>query len=413
MKASPNRILQGFNRLENFIAIKGYGSISALGHDLETIRKSYQSGKANFQLLNNAPIGSLQKEGSVLLEQLITDNKIYKGLDRSVLMAIYASRKAVQNAGWPDEDNICVNIGSSRGATALVEQYLKEFNEYGTVSAVTSPLTTLGNISSWVAQDLNATGPAISHSVTCSTGLQAIANGFAWLKSGMAKRFLAGASEAPLTPFTIAQMKALGIYSDDNTTSYPCRPLNEQKQNTFVLGEGAGIFALEMLNKDELLSDKSEPIIIESIGFGFENIKSKTGISKEGQNFTMAIKNALNKSLCSMPVDLIIMHAPGTVAGDYAELNAIQEVFKITGIPAITSSKWMTGHTLGASACLSLDYAIHILKTQSYLEFPYPVSQIAYQNKKSINRILVTAAGFGGNAAALIVSTNACIKFVC
>jgi 3-oxoacyl-[acyl-carrier-protein] synthase II len=380
-----------------------------LGHDLETVQKNYQSGRTNFQLLNNAPIGSLQKDASVVLEQLITENKIYKGLDRSVLMAIYASRQAIANAGWTGEKNICVNIGSSRGATALVEQYIKEFNDYGTVSVVTSPVTTLGNISSWVAQDLHATGPAISHSVTCSTGLQAIANGFAWLKSDMANKFLAGASEAPLTPFTIAQMKALGIYSDDNTTRYPCRPLNEQRENTFVLGEGAAIFTLEMLNKDELLSDKSDSIIIESIGFGFENIMSKTGISKEGLNFTIAIKNAIKKSSCSMPVDLIIIHAPGTIAGDYAELNAIQEVFKTTGMPAITSSKWMTGHTLGASACLSLDYAMYILKTQSYLEFPYPVSEIAYKNKKSIKRILVTAAGFGGNAAAVIVSSTACI----
>jgi len=397
------------HKLEKFIVIKGSGSISALGHNSETIQSSYRLGKASFQLLSNVPVGSLSEVSSGELQHLITENKIYRGLDRSVLMAIYASREAIANAGWESEQNICINIGSSRGATSLFEQYIKEFNDNGSVPVVASPVTTLGNISSWVAQDLNLNGPAISHSVTCSTGLQAIANGLAWLKSGMASKFLAGASEAPLTPFTIAQMKALGIYSVDNT-SYPCRPLNKERKNTFVLGEGAAIFALEMVSKEQLRTDRSTSVIIESIGFGFENIKSKTSVSKEGMNFRMAIKNAIDQSSCTDPIDLIIVHAPGTATGDSAELNAIKDIFEVSEVPAITSSKWITGHTLGASGCLSLDYALYILKSQSYLKFPYPVSAATSIGKKPIKRILITAAGFGGNAAAIIVSTADSIK---
>lgn len=395
--------------MKEYVAIQGYGSISALGHDRKAIHKNYKSGKSRFQLMDGTPVAALQGDTLALLEQLTKENKIFRGLDRSVLMAIYAGRQAIADAGWILEKDIGINIGSSRGATALFEQYLEQFNRLNAVPVSTSPVTTLGNISSWVAQDLNTNGAVISHSVTCSTGVQAIANGFAWLKSGMADKFLAGASEAPLTPFTIAQMKVLGIYSDLGEASYPCQPLNKDRKNTFVLGEGAAVFALEMLSKEELISGKPELMIIDSVGFGFENIKSKTGVSKEGTNFFTAINNAIAASKNLQPIDLIITHAPGTAAGDGAELHAIQSVFDKKEIPIISSSKWITGHTLGASGCLSLEYALYILKNQSYLEFPYPVSAIVNKSRKSINKILITAAGFGGNAAALIVCNKNCI----
>lgn len=353
-------------------------------------------------MFGRSSIAPLHYEGDKVLKEISEKSYVYRGLDRSVLMAIYAARLAVANAGWSGEQNIGINIGSSRGSTALFEKYITMFNESGLVPASASPVTTLGNISSWVGQDLNSNGPAISHSTTCSTGIQAIANGFAWLKSGMSDKFLAGASEAPLTPFTVAQMKALGIYSDDVSTSLPCRPLSANHKNTFVLGEGAAVFALEKIAENKLYKENSSSIVIESVGFGFEKINSKTGISREGHHFQLAMANALNNASDKSPVDLILLHAPGTVAGDFAELNAIETIYGKSQIPLLGSSKWMTGHTLGASACLSLDYAIFILKTQSYLGFPYD-ALVKTTPAERIDRVLINAAGFGGNAASMIV----------
>lgn len=393
------------DKLKKHIVISGLGSISALGHNKETVGESYYAAKVDKQVVEDLPTFPLRPESELLLQQLVNENKSFKGLDRAVLMAVYASKAAVADAGWEDQKNIGINIGSSRGATALLEHYITEFNKNGIVSPNASPVTTLGNISSWVAQYLNKNGPIVSHSVTCSTGLQAVANGFAWLKSGLADRFLVGASEAPLTPFTIAQMKAMGIYSADISSDYPCRPFNSQKQNTFVLGEGAAVFALEMLDEADLERTSAKPIIVDSIGFGIENITSKTGLSKDGQNFKLAVQNALANASDDSPVDLIITHSPGTLVGDYAELNAITSIFEGSPIPAITTTKWITGHTFGASGCLSLEYAINILTTQSYPEFPYPVS-IENTKPASIQKILITAAGFGGNAMAVIVTNR-------
>lgn len=393
---------------EEVIVISGYGSLSPLGFTVETVAESYQKGEPAFQYcdLNGklTATGAIPETCESALQNLIKEKRAYQSLDRSVLMGIYATRQAVAQAGWqiPNAE-IGVNIGSSRGAVNLLENDWEQFRTTGAVKTQSSPTTTLGNISSWVAQDLNASGPVISHSVTCSTALQALANGFAWLKAGMAEKFLAGATEAPLTPFTISQVKALGIYSETaNPVTYPCRPHNPEKRNTFVLGEGAAVFALEKLPFSRLEKCTATPIILEGIGFGMENIKSKTGISAAGLHFQKAMQNALKSANATEKIDLVIMHAPGTAAGDAAEMKALEEVFGKEKVPPVTNNKFLIGHTLGASGALSLEYALNIFQSQQYLNFPHLPERVTNPTKP-IKRILILAAGFGGNAVAVVV----------
>ena len=152
----------------------------------------------------------------------------------------------MKNANWNTSDNFGINIGSSRGATRLFEMYHENFLKNKQTSVLTSPTTTLGNISSWVSQDLQSQGPEISHSVTCSTSLHSVLNGIAWINSGMCDRFLVGGSEAPLTEFTIAQMQALKIYGREMEEEYPCKALDILKtKNSMVLGEGSSVACLE------------------------------------------------------------------------------------------------------------------------------------------------------------------------
>jgi 3-oxoacyl-[acyl-carrier-protein] synthase II len=393
---------------ETYIVISGYGSISPLGFSPEMVAESYRKGLPVFQYQELkgklTATGALLEDAETQLKLLYKEKREFKSLDRSVLMGIYASRQAVAAAGWPtSEAEVGINLGSSRGAANLLEHDWEEFRQKGTVKTQSSPTTTLGNVSSWVAQDLQASGPVISQSVTCSTALQALANGVAWLKAGMAEKFLAGGTEAPLTPFTIAQMKALGIYAGASESEpFPCRPHNPEKRNTFVLGEGAAVFALEKLPFSELKNQKNESVILEGIGFGVEPIKSKTSISADGLHFQKAIRNALKSTDSDEPIDLVIMHAPGTAAGDAAEMKALEQIFGKNNIPPVTNNKFLIGHTLGASGALSLEYALHIFKSQHYLHFPdFPNSVL--NSRKPIKRILIVAAGFGGNAAALVV----------
>jgi 3-oxoacyl-[acyl-carrier-protein] synthase II len=274
------------------------------------------------------------------------------------------------------------------------------------VPVAASPLTTLGNVASWVAYDAGSIGGAsLSHSSTCSSAFQALGNATAWLRAGMATRFLAGGTEAPLTDFTLAQMQAIGIYSPFAAEEFPCRP-GAGKPSTFVLGEGAAVFALEKVSAASLLGQPHEPVaVLEGVGFGFEALGSKTGLSADGKHFQQAMQSALGQSGCALAeVDAVVLHSPGTPAGDAAERAALRAVFG-EELPLLLSNKWLVGHTLGASAALSLDFALHVLETQQWPSAPFATDLATTPTAaRPLRRILVNAAGFGGNAASAIVS---------
>ncbi|MDO6601312.1 beta-ketoacyl synthase N-terminal-like domain-containing protein [Arenibacter palladensis] len=381
------------------IYITALSSISPLGISL---KETWENYKCPDHFLQQKSYGDLTAWGSALaedaqqkIEELKNSDSKYKNLDPSVLYAIYASREAIGQAGWKDDD-FGVNIGSSRGATGLFEKYHSEFIQNGEASTLSSPTTTLGNISSWVAHDLQTRGPEISHSITCSTALHSLLNGVAWLKSGMANKFLVGGSEAPLTPFTIAQMKALKVYSRfvaNDPSSYPCRALDlDKKQNTMVLGEAASMACLEKDNIQNALAR------IEGLGYATEILEHNISISSDAVCFQRSMKMALG-GIDPKEVDVVVLHAPGTIKGDLSEVAAIKKIFG-KDMPALTTNKWKLGHSFGASGMLSLELAVLMLQHQEFIGVPY----VTYDAMpKRINNVMVNAVGFGGNAVSVLV----------
>lgn len=378
------------------VSILSVGSVSASGSAPSEIWENYQNDR---HFIMRHPFDGEESFAAFLPEKTklevdkLRKSALRKDVDDSVLFAIKAARTAVEIAGWEKGGEIGVNIGSSRGATKLFEQYHRNFIKTGKAETLASPNTTLGNISSWVAHDLQSTGPEISHSVTCSTGLHAVLNGIAWLESGMAKRFLVGGSEAALTPFTIAQMQAMKIYAKKDS-DYPCKALNmEKKRNTMVLGEGAAVMCLERGRKEQALA------LITGIGYAAEKVKHSVSISADGAGFQKAMRMAMGE-LPPCEVDAIVMHAPGTVKGDLAELTAINTVFE-NKVPALTTNKWKLGHTFGASGVLSLELAIMMLQYQEFI--PVPFAEISKRPER-LKNILVNAIGFGGNVVSVLVT---------
>jgi len=386
--------------MQDKMIISGIGSLSAMGSNQEDIWEHYSQGSTRITncCFNscNTPVGKLFPQEELLLKNLRKENPHYRRLDKTVLLSILAARKAVDQAGWDSNEYASINLGSSRGATQLFEKYHKNFvtNESKRLSPVVSPTTTLGNLSSWVAYDLGLKGASFSHSITCSTALHSFLNAIAWLQSGMANKFIVGGSEAPLSDFTIAQMKALRIYSEEEG-AYPSRPLvKDKKTNSMVLGEGAAIFCIE---KDE---GQNRLATILGVGYSTELIEHNVSLSAEAdclkRSMEMALKNAnLSK------VDSIVMHAPGTMKGDASEYKAIQKIFE-TEIPHLISTKFTTGHSFGASGALSLELAILMLQKNQLIQFPY--ESLASGKPKSVNTIMINATGFGGNAVSIILS---------
>lgn len=413
--------------LKEPIYITAIASISTLGETLEDAWNNYGKEEHCFvqQNFDGQPtwVGQLPEKVKSKVRELRNSDDKYKKLDNSVLYAIYASRAVVRSAGWSSDSaqdsKFGINIGSSRGATQLFEKYHKDYLQTKKTETLASPTTTLGNISTWVAHDLQTQGPDISHSITCSTALHSMLNGIAWLKSDMANKFLVGGSEAPLTPFTIAQMKALKIYSAgsvvltplnhqekisaaernrrsvaERSPSYPCRALDLGKnQNTMVLGEGASMACLEKGTPDNALA------VIEGVGYATEPLEHNVSISTDAICFQRSMKMALGE-ISPDKIDVIVMHAPGTIKGDLTEFNAINKVF-CNKTPFLTTNKWKVGHTFGASGMLSIELAILMLQKQKTIKVPY----LTYNSiPQAINRILVNAVGFGGNAVSILLS---------
>lgn len=384
--------------LQQPISITAISSISPLGTTQNEIWESYCNKNHCFTekefAHGKALVAQISEYTKSEIETLrLSDNK-YKSLDNSVLFAIYASRNAIKDAGWKSADNFGINIGSSRGATSLFETYHEEFLQNNKTNTLSSPTTTLGNISSWVAHDLQTKGPEISHSITCSTALHAMLNGIAWINSGMSNKFLVGGSETPLTAFTVAQMQALKIYAKRNE-KFPCRALDLDKtKNSMILGEGASLSCLEQGTKDNALA------VIENIGYATEVLKHNASLSTDAKCFQRSMTMAMG-NLSPNEIDVMITHTPGTIKGDLAEINAIKKVFG-NDYPALTTNKWKLGHTLGTSGMLNIEMAILMLQNQQFVRVPY----ITSKTPKHIKKVMVNAVGFGGNAVSIVLSAS-------
>ncbi|MAM29715.1 MAG: beta-ketoacyl synthase [Flavobacteriaceae bacterium] len=374
------------------ISISAIASVSAFGASTEKVWQRYRDGVPLFSEFEGTLISKVASEIETQIQQIKDSNDRYKNVDRTVLLAILAAKKGWEKLGI-HSGNIGVNIGSSRGATGLFEKYHQDFQQHGKVSPFASPTTTLGNISSWVAQELGTTGVAIDHSVTCSTAMHAILNGIAWLQAEMADGFLVGGSEAALTPFTIAQMKALKLYSTSRHRM-ACESMRfQKKENTMVLGEGAAVAYLE-----RGVSQRTKAVIA-GYGFASEILTHNSSISENADCFQHSMQRAM-KNADLKTVDAIVLHAPGTVKGDFAEKNAIDLVFG-RQLPLLTSNKWLLGHTFATSGMLSVEMAVLMLQHNKFIENPFfPNARHLPQELKTV---MVNAVGFGGNAVSIIL----------
>jgi 3-oxoacyl-(acyl-carrier-protein) synthase len=209
----------------------------------------------------------------------------------------------------------------------------------------------------------------------------------------MSKQFLVGGSEAPLTTFTIAQMQAMKIYVGIIDNDFPCRANDFLKtKNSMILGEAAAVCCLD-------LDKKNATAVLDGIGFATEILEHNTSISAEATCFQKSMKMALLE-VNTHELDAIVMHSPGTVKGDLAELRAIEMVFGIK-TPLLTTNKWKIGHSLGASGMMSLEFAIMMLQNQTFVGTPFSNE---FLTQTTLKKIMVNSVGFGGNAVSVVIS---------
>ncbi len=330
----------------------------------------------------------------------------YAKLDRTTQMAFAAARRTRTRSEGHHGVVGCISLGSSRGPTESIERSLEELRSGATrISSLTSPITTAGNLSSWVAQELlggsstTSAAPvaALSTSMTCSSAFQSLIVSYAMLQAGVAETCLFGGSEACLTPYTMAQLDALRIYSGIRGVA-PCRPCatSGEEANTVVLGEAAGTAFLVRDSAPRVPGD----LELLGLGWAVEQIPSATGISEDGQAFESSMRMALKALPTGIAVDGVILHAPGTARGDRAEQAAVNRVL---GDVEMFTTKHRTGHTYGASGMVSLELAQELLTGTVWRGVGYE-STLAGLGSRSLKAFAINTAGFGGNAVTAIVS---------
>jgi 3-oxoacyl-[acyl-carrier-protein] synthase II len=389
------------------LAIVGMGSISHAGASREAQRAFYRAATPAFVHAATARdryvVGRLAPAAEEALTTFVRERKSVRPFDRSAQLAAFAAREAIAQAGWSGGEPSGVAVGSSRGATALLEHHHEAFVRApeARLPNRTSPLTTLGNIASAVARELEVarleTTMAADLSMTCSTAAVALLTGVAWLRAGLGSRYLCGGCEAPLTPFTLEQMAAVGVLARGEFDPWPCRGSAAEKPNSMVLAEGAALVALEAgAPPTRALA------YVSGVGSAVERAESLTAMNAEGTGLQTSMRRALHDAGLAR-VDAVVTHTPGTTLGDSAELAAVRALFG-DDLPVLTSNKWLIGHTLGASASLSLAFAVDLLGGEPVPRYPYPVPFTQHALRERPRTILVNSAGFGGICVSFVVS---------
>ena len=326
------------------VVITGIGALTPLGN---SFKESWQglingnSGIAEYRDLLKTPYLAGRLKDYDPLKYMSA--KELNRLDPFAQYALAASHMAIVDASLTLslEQQSAVIIGSSRGGIMLIEQAC------GSASKRTSPYlmpaTTISMAASYIAQTFRLRGHCLGISNACSSGANAVGEGYRLIKDGYASLVICGGTDAPISKVCLMGYKSSKVMS----RGISCRPFDRDRDG-FILSEGACVMMLEGL--DHAIKRGAE-IYAEIIGY----VNSTDGVSPVRPDFdgqVMAMKAALNQSgLQAQDIDLINAHAASTKIGDVVEADAINNLF---GKTPVTANKSATGHMLAASGAFEI-----------------------------------------------------------
>jgi nodulation protein E len=336
------------------VAITGMGIISALGKDLAANWSSLSQGKAGISTIQLVDASKLRfQNGAEVREydpaQHFKSNQI-DFLDRFAQFALIAARQALADSGLkitPElAGKIAVVTGSCVGGqnsqdAGFVNLYQKNVPR---VHPLTIPRTMANAGASHISMEFGIYGPVYTISTACSSANHAIGNAFWMVRSGQVEAAITGGSEAPFSMGLLKAWEAMRVVSPET-----CRPFSKDRKG-LILGEGAGMLVLEPLEK---ALARGATIYGEIVGFGMSSDAGHiTAPTLRGP--ATAMKAALlDAGIAPEQIGYINAHGTGTQANDQTETRAIREAFgKNADRLAVSSTKSMHGHTLGAAGAL-------------------------------------------------------------
>ena len=403
------------------VVITGIGMVTSVGNDTATTWKALLEGRSGVGPVREFDISDYDVKIAAEVKDFdprqYLDAKEVRRNDRFVHYAVAATQQAMEDARFTiagDGEDVGVVIGSgSGGLTALSEQFHTLF--YRGADRVSPFLITqmvTDMAAGYVAMKYGARGPNFATVAACATSANALGEAWEIIRRGDARAMIAGGSEfAPnqvsLAAFT--SMHALSRRNDDPT--HASRPFDAGRDG-FVMGAGAGIVILERL--DDALA-RQAPIYAEITGYATtSDAHHITEPAPGGAGLARAIRKALKKAgVAPDEVDYINAHGTSTKFNDRDETAALHAVFGDHAPKlAISSTKSMIGHTMGAAGAIETGVTALTLKhgiitpTTNY-EQPDPECDLDYvpnQARKANVRVAVSESmGFGGHNAVLVL----------
>ena len=346
------------------------------------------------------------------------DKKDARRTDRFIQLALAAAREAMASSGLritaENAERVGVSVGSGIGGIATIEEQHKILLERGhsRISPFFIPGIIINMVSGQISIEYGAKGPNLSTVTACSTSSHALGEAMRYVQSGEADVMIAGGSEAAVTALSVAgfaSMRALSTRNDDPPKA--SRPFDARRDG-FVMGEGGAILILEEL---EHARRRGAAILCELTGYGLSgDAYHISAPSEDGDGPARVMANALKDAgLAPSQIDYINAHGTSTPLGDRVEVLAIRRVFgEHAERLAVSSTKSMTGHLLGAAG--ALESALTILAIRDQVA-PPTINQEERDPECALDTVpnaarpmtirhaLSNSFGFGG--------TNACLVF--
>ncbi|MGW1818443.1 beta-ketoacyl-[acyl-carrier-protein] synthase family protein [Streptomyces sp. NPDC002125] len=355
------------------------------------------------------------------------DDELIARSDRYVQFALVAAREALGDAGLDMEKEdpwrVGVSLGTAVGGTTRLEHDYVAVSGSGArwdvdhrqagahLERAFSPST----LASAVAEEVGAHGPVQTVSTGCTSGLDAIGYAFQSVEEGRVDICVAGASDTPITPITVACFDAIKATSANNDDpEHASRPFDARRDG-FVMGEGGAVLVLEEL---EHARARGATVYCEISGYAtFGNAYHMTGLTSEGLEMAEAINTALGHArLDGSQVDYVNAHGSGTKQNDRHETAAVKRALGAHAYKVPMSSiKSMVGHSLGAIGAIEIAACVLALEHQTVpptanYETADPECDLDYVPRTArplkLRSVLSVGSGFGGFQSAVALTRS-------
>ena len=404
-------------QLHRRVVVTGLGILSPIGNTLSEAWDSCINGvsgisKIEIDLKNNpVKVGGRLKNFN---PEDFLDSKEIRRIDPFIQYGIIAANQSINHSGILDSkidlSKVGINFGAGIGGIDTIEKNksLLEERGYKKVSPFFVPGSIVNMISGLISIKHGFMGPNTSVVTACSTGNHCIGTAARSIAYGEADVMIAGGAEMASTPLSIAGFTAARALSMNSNPETASRPWHRDRDG-FVLSDGAGSLVLEDFDHAKARGAK---IYAEVIGFGTSSdAHHMTAPPEDGRGAALSMTNAINDAeIRPSEIDYINAHGTSTPLGDIAETTALKKVFG-DNVPQISSTKSMTGHTLGAAGAIESIFCIQainhgIIPPTINLDKPDPLCDLNYTPlvsvEKNIRVAMNNSFGFGGTNSTLV-----------